>query len=172
MKITGGALRGRVVPGRPGAGTRPTASRVREALFSMLGQDLSGLVVLDAFGGSGILSFEALSRGAERAVIVEQSGAAARQIKQAAAALGLAERVQVRRGSSPAELPEGPFDLALLDPPYAMDPAPTLAAVAGRVSWRVVLEHAARRPPPEVAGLRLEKAKRYGDTGLAIYGVV
>ena len=64
MRITGGSLRGRVVPGKVRPGVRPTSSRVREALFSMVGQDLEGVRVLDAFGGSGLLSFEAYSRGA------------------------------------------------------------------------------------------------------------
>ncbi|MCE7957512.1 MAG: 16S rRNA (guanine(966)-N(2))-methyltransferase RsmD, partial [Acidobacteria bacterium ACB2] len=71
LRITGGHLRGRVLEGVP-AGVRPTASRVREALFSMVGQDLRGWSVLDAFGGTGLLALEAVSRGAAPVVVVER----------------------------------------------------------------------------------------------------
>ena len=66
MKITGGIYKGRVVQFRKHPSVRPTSSRVREALFSMLGQDLNGRTFLDAFGGSGIMALEACSRGAEQ----------------------------------------------------------------------------------------------------------
>lgn len=168
MKITGGELRGRVVPGKPGKGTRPTASRVREALFSIVGQDLSGATVLDAFGGTGLLSFEAASRGASLIWVIESNGSAVRQIRQAAETLGLADRVIVRRGTSPKDLPPGRYDLVLLDPPYALDPTDVLAAVAPMATDQIVLEHASSRPAPPVDGFT-EKTRRYGDTALTIY---
>jgi len=158
-----------VVPG-PGRGVRPTPARVREALFSMVGQELEGVSVLDPFGGTGLLSFEALSRGADSALIFERDARNARRIADTARALGLADRARVRRGEAPRDLPaRGAFGLILLDPPYAMDPAPLLAAVAPIAAGVVALEHAARRPPPTVEGLRVFREKRYGDTALTLY---
>ena len=168
MRITGGVLRGRTVPGKPRPATRPTASRVREALFSIVGQDLSGVTVLDAFGGTGLLSFEAASRGAELAWVLEKDGAAVRQIRRSAEALGLADRVIVRRGTAPKDLPPGRYGLILLDPPYAMDPTDVLTAAAPLAAGLVVLEHAASRPAPTVAGLT-GSTRRYGDTALTLY---
>ncbi len=169
MRITGGALRGRVVPGGVRRGTRPTAARVREALFSILGQDLGGLAVLDPFGGTGLLSFEALSRGAESAYIIERDGGALRQLRRAAEALGLRDRITAVRGLTPGALPGRRFDLILLDPPYALDPAPVLRAVLPLLGERLVLEHAASRPPPEIDGLLLHSTRRYGDTALSFF---
>ncbi|MCB9742990.1 MAG: 16S rRNA (guanine(966)-N(2))-methyltransferase RsmD [Alphaproteobacteria bacterium] len=170
MKITGGALKGRSVPGRVAPGVRPTSSRVREALFSMLGQDLSGLRVLDAYAGSGLLSVEALSRGAERALLIEQRKGTARGLKAALASLGLADRAEVRVGSSPGAWPaEQRFDLIFLDPPYALDPAPVLEACVAACSGRVVLECASSRAVATPEGLELERERRYGDTTLRVY---
>lgn len=171
MRITGGALRGRIVPGGVRRGTRPTASRVREALFSILGQDLGGLSVLDAFGGTGLLSFEALSRGALSAYVIERDGGALRQLRRSAEALGLGERLTAVRGVVPGALPARRFDLILLDPPYAVDAAPVLRAVLPLVGDRLVLEHAAARPPPELGGLLLHSTRRYGDTALSFFSV-
>ena len=168
MRITGGRLRGRVLAGRVGAGVRPTSSRVREALFAVLGQDLSGVRVLDIFAGTGLLSFEALSRGAESAVLVEKSRKNAAGIRASAKALGVA--VDVRVGPSPGAVPStGEFDLVLMDPPYGEDPAPHLAAVAPLVAWRCVCELPDRVEAPEVEGLSLIQVRAYGGTRLAIY---
>ncbi len=169
MRITGGSLRGRALPGRVGAGVRPTASRVREALFSILAPDLPGATVLDACGGSGLLTFEALSRGAASAEVVEKQSRAARAIREAARALDLADRMRVRVGESPRDAPPGPFTLVFVDPPYALDPAPLLVGLAPRVAGLLVLEHARRTPAPEVPDLRRMRTRRYGDTCLTLY---
>src|SRR5690625_4296579 len=93
-RIIAGALGGRFVPGPPGRGTRPTADRVREALFSRLdGWDtLQGGRVLDLFAGTGVLSFESISRGAEDAVMVEMHAPTARALCATAKELGIAQR--------------------------------------------------------------------------------
>ena len=80
IRVTGGALRGRSLPARVPEGVRPTAGRVREAVFSMVGQDLRGWSVLDLFGGSGLIGIEAASRGAARDadIAAETGGATAR----------------------------------------------------------------------------------------------
>ena len=76
VRLTGGRHGGRVIATHAPSGVRPTAGKVRQALFNMIGQDLSGWTVLDAFGGTGLLGFEAWSRGAERVTICEKSAAA------------------------------------------------------------------------------------------------
>lgn len=168
VRITGGALGGRVVPGQVPAGVRPTAARAREALFSILGQDLSGWAVLDAFGGSGLLGFEALSRGAARLVTIEPARAAARHIREAALALGVT--LELRTGRFPAAVGQDErFDLVLLDPPYAEDPAEYLRAAIAVCRGVVVLETAAKRAVACPEGATLVKHRAYGDTALHIF---
>ena len=95
MRVTGGRLGGRRLL-RPPAGVRPTADRVREALFARLG-DLEDAAVLDLFAGTGALGIEALSRGACAATFVERTAASASVLGRNLAALGLAEGVRVLR---------------------------------------------------------------------------
>jgi len=148
---------------------RPTSSRVREALFSLLGQDLSGLRVLDAYGGSGLLSFEALSRGAQSVTVCERNGKTAAFIKKAGRSLGVEERMTLRIGAVPKALPAGSWDLALLDPPYGDSPIELMAALEGRIAWRLVLEQDAAAPSAEAAGFQVLKRREYGGTALSIY---
>lgn len=160
----------------PGAGTRPTSDRVREALFSRLEHldVLDGAVVLDLYAGSGALGLEAASRGARTVVLVESARAAAEVCRRNAATLGLGE-VQVvadrvlpylSRGASPA------VDLALVDPPYELaepDVAATLAALAPRLAPDavVVVERSSRSPEPTwPPALTRSDQRRYGETVL------
>lgn len=166
VRITGGALCGRVLPGKVAAGVRPTSARVREALFSILGQDLSGWTVLDAFGGSGLMGFEALSRGAERLVTLEPARAAANGIRDAAAALGLSVDLRVARFPGAVRLGER-FELVFLDPPYDVEPTEFLRAALGFSRGVVVLETTAKRVIRCEATLR--KHRVYGDTALHIF---
>jgi len=135
MRIIAGRWRGRALAAPPGGGTRPTADRVREALFSMLASRLGsfeGLQVLDAFAGTGALGLEALSRGAARATFVEPDRAALGALRANIAKLGgdatvVAQRVETL-GRAPA-----PHHLAFLDPPYDQQLArPALAHLAAR----------------------------------------
>lgn len=169
MKLTGGRLNGRTLAGGVPPDARPTPARVREALFSILGQDLSGMRVLDLYAGAGTLGLEALSRGAAQVVAVERSRAGVEAIRRSAEALGLSRSLTVVQGELPRALPAASFELVLLDPPYALDPTPTLAALVGRVRGPVVLEHDPRREPPEVPGLEIVDRRRYGDSALCFY---
>src|SRR5262249_11647223 len=121
-RVIAGELGGRVLKVPRGMATRPTGAKVREALFNVLA-DVSGAKVLDLYAGSGALAIEALSRGAELAVLVEHDRAALACIRDNVAALGLAARTEVvplrlPRGLTRA-LARGPFDLVLCDPPWA-----------------------------------------------------
>ena len=91
-------MRGRVLKGKVGPGVRPTASRVREALFSILGQDLGGRDFLDGFGGSGLITFEAISRGAT-VTTVERNRTIASGIQASAAQLSVEIDLRIGQGS-------------------------------------------------------------------------
>ncbi|MEC7240208.1 MAG: 16S rRNA (guanine(966)-N(2))-methyltransferase RsmD [Myxococcota bacterium] len=168
MRITGGRLRGQRLPLQRGSSVRPTSDRVREALFSIIGQDLTGCKVLDAFGGSGILTIEAISRGASRAVVFERDPRMVRQCADLMKRLGISDAVRVRRGVVPGCLPEsGTFDLAFVDPPYAMDATGVLERIGPLCQGVIVLEHRGERPQP--AGLTLVDGRSYGDTELSFF---
>lgn len=122
MRIIAGEWRGRPIEAPPSLGTRPTADRVREALFSMLASRIGSfedLRVADLFAGSGALGLEALSRGAASATFVETDASAASAIRRNAGTLAASERVRVIAGSA-LRLPQSePFDLIFADPPYS-----------------------------------------------------
>jgi 16S rRNA (guanine966-N2)-methyltransferase len=120
VRIIGGAWRSRLVTFPAERGLRPTPDRVRETLFNWLGQDLSGKRCLDLFAGSGVLGFEALSRGAAEAVLVEHSRAVAGVLRENAARLG-AHGVRLVVGDAIHFLRDpggGRFDVVFVDPPY------------------------------------------------------
>lgn len=176
-RIIAGAARGRrlAVPPR---GTRPTSDRVREAVFSALQSrlDFDDLAVLDLYAGSGALGLEALSRGAARAVLVDQDAKAAAVAKDNARTVGL-PGATVRRGTVGTYLGGAPeqFDLVFLDPPYDV-PAATvdgdLAALAQ--GWLapeayVILERSTRTPLAQWPdGLELEMSRDYGETRIEL----
>jgi 16S rRNA (guanine966-N2)-methyltransferase len=122
VRITGGDWRSRLIQVADAPGLRPTPDRVRETLFNWLGQDLSGLNCLDLFAGSGILGFEAASRGAESVVLVEHAAAPLAVLRRNAATLDNGRLVVVRADALEfAALAAGQdrrFDLVFLDPPY------------------------------------------------------
>ena len=170
VRLTGGRHRGRIIATQAPSGVRPTAGKVRQALFNMIGQDLSGWTVLDAFGGTGLLGFEAWSRSAERVTICEKSALAWRAIE--ASALELGAEVEIVRGDVERLLAGRSWDLVLLDPPYALDPVPWLEKVALATRRVVVLEHETGRELPDRIGrLQLDRQRTYGTTALSIYDV-
>lgn len=137
MRIIAGQWRGRKLHAPPGLATRPTADRTRETLFSMLASRLGsfeGLSVADLFAGSGALAFEALSRGAARATLVETDAAARRVISGNAALLGAEVRILA---CSALRLPatDMPFDLVLADPPYAKGSGDAVRAAVETAGW-------------------------------------
>ena len=162
----------------PARGTRPTADRVREALFNVLAArlELTGMAVLDLYAGSGALGLEALSRGAASALFVESDRRAAEVLAGNIATLGLAGAT-LQRGAVAAVLAAGaatPVDLVLADPPYAVaaaeiDALPAMLAERGWVlaGSVVVIERGGASPPvtwPD--GWEVWPSRRYGDTRL------
>lgn len=179
-RIVAGAVGGRRLAVPPGTGTRPTSDRAREAMFGTLAAflDLTGARVLDLFAGSGAVGLEAVSRGAAGALLVESDARAAATARDNARALGLAERVTVRRDRAERVLAgdPSPYDLVFADPPYALaDPA--LAALLHRLTegWLaagavLAVERSSRGAGPTWPD-RVEalKERRYGE-GTLWYG--
>jgi 16S rRNA (guanine966-N2)-methyltransferase len=171
VRIIAGEHRSRRIAAPPGA--RPTGDRVREALFSILG-DVSGLRVLDLFAGSGALGLEALSRGASEAVFVDIDRAATEAIRANLDALGLEARVHRRDALAflKAEAGESRYGLVLADPPY--DSAAQLAgplsellpAVLGKDAMIVTESH--KRNPLELP-FPVFRERTYGDTRIAVH---
>jgi 16S rRNA (guanine966-N2)-methyltransferase len=123
VRIIGGRLRGRVVRFPGEAGLRPTPDRVRETLFNWLGQRLDEQVTLDLFAGTGVLSLEALSRGAARAVAVDRNPALARALAATATSFGVAGlETHVADARAWLARDTGRYDVIFLDPPFGSDP--------------------------------------------------
>ena len=163
VRIIGGRCRGRLVHFPPTAALRPTPDRVRETLFNWLGQDLTGRSTLDLYAGSGALSLEALSRGAELAVAVERDPRLVAALRENAAKLSLSGLETARadaRAFVTRETRE--FDVVFLDPPFADDPwSWLLPACAGRLApGGLVYAEAGRRldPPSGLAAVRTDRA--------------
>ncbi len=181
IRVIAGSARGRRLVTPAGDHVRPTKDMVREAMFSALDARgaLVGASVLDLFAGSGALAIEALSRGAERAVLVERDRAALHAITTNVTTLGLDERARVvasdvarfLAGPPPAE---APFDLVVADPPYdAPDPAVTAMLEAlGAPGWLaadalVSVERPPRHPVEMPPGWSRGWERVFGDTLLA-----
>jgi 16S rRNA (guanine(966)-N(2))-methyltransferase RsmD len=175
VRVIAGAYGGRELVAPRGRTTRPTSDRVREALFSILGEATAGARVLDLFAGSGALAIEALSRGAEQATLVDSAAAAIEAIRRNLEGLGIeAElvRAPALKWLQAAQKHARQYDLVFLDPPYRHAStlgreltsalAPLLAADA-----RVVAE-CDRRSPLEL-DLELIDQRRYGDTLIRIH---
>jgi 16S rRNA (guanine966-N2)-methyltransferase len=172
LRVVAGAYRGRRLQAPPGAGTRPTSDRVREALFSILG-DVEGRHVLDLFAGSGALAIEALSRGAASAVLVERDRRAADAIRANLDAVGAGEAELIRADALPWLGRAGrTFDLVFIDPPYSS--APELAgelseALPAVLSKNALIVSESDKRDPLTLALPLIDERTYGDTRIAIH---
>ena len=181
MRITGGLVRGRVLSGPKGLLIRPTSDRVREAIFNILGQDLTGFNVLDLFSGTGSLGLEALSRGASRAVFVDKLRQSVNLTKKNIDVCGFLRSVVILRKDLTKGFPwehpslSGKFDLIFLDPPYRKDLIPPLLSEISSeeklsAGARVVVESDKKEDLPfSFTDLEMETLRYYGDTMITIY---
>ncbi len=178
MRVIAGKYGGRRLQAPRGRATRPTAERVREAVFSALG-DVGGAVVLDLYAGTGALAIEALSRGAARAVLVERDPRALAALRANLETLGVGpDAAEVRRADAPVALRNAreraeTYDLLFVDPPYRRAEAagrelqaalPPVLAPGARVVWECD-----RRTAPPALPLEAEWGRRYGDTEITVY---
>lgn len=174
MRIIAGQLGGRQFDSPKGFKTHPMSDKARGALFNVLG-DIQGLTVLDAFAGSGALSFEAISRGASSAVVIDNDRAAQKVIANNVHALGLRGQVKLIAASTGAWLqtsnPEEMFDIILCDPPYTdLQPGLLMRLIVRLAPEGVfVLSWPGGRALPEFPGLRQLDSKNYGDITLTFY---
>jgi 16S rRNA (guanine966-N2)-methyltransferase len=180
-RIISGRGKGRRLSAPRGLATRPTAARVRQSLFDILAPELPGCRFLDAFAGSGSVGLEALSRGAARVVLVDDSAAAHAAIKDNLRALGdLGGAVQLFRQDARIALAAladagARFDIVYVDPPYDSPVYEPLLEQVGdtgllEVEGLVVVEHFHKRLLPETIG-RLARTRlvRVGDHQLSFY---
>jgi len=178
MRIIAGEAGGRRLKSLPGRATRPTADRVKESLFGILGGQVVAAVFLDLYAGTGNIGIEALSRGADRAVFVDTSEPAVRIIRANLELTGYAERseifrLDVRQAITRLAGAARKFDLIFLDPPYetglimpalqAIDRSAILAP-----GGNAIAEHSRRETidEAELPGLRIWRQGKYGDTML------
>ncbi len=178
MRIIAGEMRSRRLKAPEGMDTRPTADRVKEALFSILAGRVYGARVLDLYAGSGALALEALSRGAKSAVLADCGRDACRVIQENIDALGCGDRAALLRMKDAAALSalqkqNARFDLIFLDPPYRMDTAPVCALIleAGLLApdGVIVIEHSRDTQPGIAPPLLLRDRREYGAAGLSFY---
>lgn len=176
MRIIAGEWRGRKLVAPAGATTRPTADRARETLFSMLTSRLggfTGLAVADLFAGSGALGLEALSRGAASCLFIDSDRDAINAIRANVATLG-AKGADVRQGSAlnPATVAK-PFDLILLDPPYAQGELDTLLSQLVERGWAsagtMISVETGNGEPPTCAALTHLVSRKVGKAALHLY---
>jgi 16S rRNA (guanine966-N2)-methyltransferase len=179
VRVIGGEFKGRQLSVTRGRRIRPTSDRVREAIFDILGPVWTFRRVLDLFAGTGSLGIEALSRGAEEAVFVEQGKGALTVLKGNLKALGLKSRAWVlpltaKRGIAVLGERGEVFDLIFMDPPYGKDVVgKTLEEIARRgilsSAGVIVAEHASRDRILPPLGLTLSQQRRYGDTTVSFF---
>jgi 16S rRNA (guanine966-N2)-methyltransferase len=177
MRLTGGLDRGRRLFVPRGSRTRPTASKVREAIFNILGPPPGP--VLDLYAGSGALGIEALSRGAPAAVFVERDGSALSALRRNLREAGLEARATVLGADVRSALRKlagagQQFSWVFIDPPYVKETEGVLAELSGGDLLTdcavVIVEHDRRHPsPPSVGCLFLTDRRQYGDTELSFY---
>lgn len=179
-RIIGGAGKGRRLKTAAGTATRPTGARVRQSLFDILADRIPGCRFLDAFAGSGGVALEALSRGAARVVLVDQSAAAVEAARHNLRALAPAGgEAQVFRQDARTALrglaAQGQrFDVVFLDPPYDSELYQPMLELAGERLLAddgvAVAEHFHKRPLPErMGGLVRVRLVRIGDHCLSFY---
>lgn len=166
MRVVAGSARGRTLVAPPGARTRPTTDRVREAIFNALGSrgGVEGEPVADLFAGSGALGVEALSRGAAHAMFVDRDRAAREAIRRNVESCGFGERATIVGGTVERWLaglsPGARFAVAFCDPPYAFDGWPAL--LEALPADLMVAESDRAVPLPD--GWELVRDARYGGT--------
>ncbi|EAH2448714.1 16S rRNA (guanine(966)-N(2))-methyltransferase RsmD [Listeria monocytogenes] len=180
MRVIAGERKGHALKAVPGNNTRPTTDKVKESLFSIIGPFFDGDMVLDLFAGSGGLGIEALSRGAERAVFIDQAALAIKTIRQNLEGCHFTERAEVYRNDAERALKllhknEWKFDLVFLDPPYKKQQLEKLLGTLEKLelvneNGRIICEHDKEAIMPDTIG-KFEKIKSvsYGITVLSIF---
>jgi 16S rRNA (guanine966-N2)-methyltransferase len=170
VRIIAGTHRGRRIEAPKGLRTRPTSDFVREAAFNLIGP-VDGAAVLELFAGSGALGIEALSRGAERATLVESDRVACRTINANLDKLGLHAIVLCQDALRALSTDRSTYDLILADPPYGYEGLTALAPHLDRVLAPdgLLVYQTKARDEPEIEGLRVRTSRKYGSARLTLF---
>ncbi len=173
LRIIAGELRGQRFDAPTGFTTHPMGDRIRTALFNKLG-DISGKRVLDPFAGSGAISFEAISRGAFRAIAIERDRKAQLVIERNITELKLAEKVKLIKANCRAWSENNPdklYDIVICDPPYDDIKLSTITMLATHLqpNGLMVLSQPGRETAPSVSGVVVVDKSSYGDAALIFY---
>lgn len=173
LRVIAGELGSRLFDAPDGFTTHPMGDRIRGALFNSLG-DISGMTVLDPFSGSGALSFEAISRGAQRSLALERDRRAQKVIEKNIKALGLEEKVRLIKANCSVWSDRNEhekFDLILCDPPYHDMQLSTVSKLIRHLknNGLMVLSYPGRESAPTVNGVVVVDNSFYGDAALAYY---
>jgi 16S rRNA (guanine966-N2)-methyltransferase len=177
IRITGGEFRGRKIKSPHGTESRPTLDRVREALFNILGNNLSGIRFLDLYAGIGLVGLEALSRGASEAVFVEKDERLVKLLRENVHLLGVENRAKIYQGfvsSLILRLLKKPADILFLDPPYGSNEAVLTLFKLGiahlsRETLIVVQHHYKDKIPNTIGNLLCFRQERYGESSLSFF---
>lgn len=165
MRIIAGKHRGRVLKEFNGRDIRPTSDRAKEALFNILQFDVAGCSFLDLYSGTGGIGLEAISRGAEKVVFVDNSRESVKLLKENLAYLK--EKAEIYEGDALAYVAAavGKFDFVFLDPPYAIDAKDVVSSVAKngllKEGGRIIYEHSGKILG-DIDGVRLVDSRAYG----------
>lgn len=178
MRIIAGSLKGRTLISPTSLAVRPATDRVKGSIFNMLQNrlGLGGAFVLDLFAGTGSLGFEAISRGAEKVVFVDDDDEALDLIEQNADKLGCADRCEVRKGDAlnHVVMETRAYHLIFADPPYAF---PELSSIPERIFSRqllkkdglLIIEHARRTTFPPSTAYRVAVSREFGNTTVSFF---
>jgi 16S rRNA (guanine966-N2)-methyltransferase len=187
MKISGGLAKGRRIATKgllskkpEGEELRPTSSKVREAVFDIIKEKIKGATFVDLYAGTGTVGLEALSRGAKKAIFVEQNDLRFKAIRRNADKFGFKEKALVVRGSvyeflKKSSAANESFDIFFLDPPYHSEEINKVLPLIGEKGLLsengiVILEHFFKKKMPETSDkLKMSRSYRYGDTMLTLY---
>ena len=180
MRVIAGEAKGRRLVAPKGYDIRPTADRVKESIYNILGTAPQGALVLDLFAGSGNLGIEALSRGASKAYFIDSKRQAIELIRKNLEVTGLAERAEIIQSEAERIIPRlsemgAAFDLIFLDPPYRISVSQVGAVIEKLASCcmndgaMLVYEHDSKVNPLEIVGLAFISTRSYGDTAVSFY---
>lgn len=177
MRIIAGMARGRTFDAPQGLDTRPTLDRVRENVFNILQMKVRGAQVLDLFSGSGAMAFEAISRGAAGAVLVDSDRAAHAAEKRNAEKLRMAQSCRLmncdwQEAVRRLQTEGARFDVVFLDPPYRMHDMTAVFAALKPVLAEdavILMEHEAKTFPATCDGFDLYDSRKYGIAGVSFF---
>jgi 16S rRNA (guanine966-N2)-methyltransferase len=172
MRVIGGEFRSRMLKSLPGLDVRPTPDRLRETLFNVLAPRIEGVVFGDVYAGTGAVGIEALSRGAARAVFIEETKAAIGAIRENLRSLGIEGRATVRQGRASVVLPTVEADIWFVDPPYTVEKEyeRSLAILGEKQAALVIAQHSVRLNLAESYGrFGRTRVLKQGDNALSFY---